>query len=97
MKHIQELAKNSHGFVGSRHFTLVGGVGNDRSIADCISGCREAINFGQKIAGKEPLGLNCTHAGNLFPHNCALPEYYICLLAPHENKHPLKVSTYSGC
>ena len=27
-----------------------------------------------------------------FPHNCTLPENYIRLLAPHENKHPLKIS-----
>ena len=30
------------------------------------------------------------------PHNCTLSENYICLLAPHENKHPLKISTYSS-
>ena len=33
------------------------GVGNDRSIADCISGCRKAVKIGQKLAEKEPLGL----------------------------------------
>ena len=33
-KHIQELAKTSHGFVGSKRFTLVGRVGNDQSIID---------------------------------------------------------------
>ena len=36
VKHIKELAKISYRFVGFRCFTLVGGVGNDRSIADCI-------------------------------------------------------------
>ena len=46
-KHIQELAKTSHGFVGSKRFMLVGrGVGNDRSIADCIFGSTTAINIG---------------------------------------------------
>ena len=29
VKHIQELAKTSHEFFDSKHFTLVGGVGND--------------------------------------------------------------------
>ena len=33
------------------------GVGNDRSIADCISGCRKVINIGQKLAEKNPLNL----------------------------------------
>ena len=36
------------------------GVSNDQSIADWISDCRKAINVGQKIAEKEPLGLNYT-------------------------------------
>ena len=31
------------------------------------------------------------------PHNCVLPEYYMRLLAPHENKQPSKISTHSGC
>ena len=30
------------------------------------------------------------------PHNCTLSAIYIRLLAPHENKHPLKISTYSS-
>ena len=34
VKHIQDLAKTSH---GSEHFTMVGRVGNDQSIVDCIS------------------------------------------------------------
>ena len=36
---------------------LVGRGGNDRLIADCISGCRKAINIVQKLAEKEPLDL----------------------------------------
>ena len=87
IKHIQELAKTSHGFVDFKRFTLVSGVGNDLSIADCISGCRKAKNIGQKLAEKEPLGLKYITA-NLFPHNCTLPENYMCLSAPHENKYP---------
>ena len=31
------------------------GVGNDRLIGDCISGCRKAIHIGQKLAEKDPL------------------------------------------
>ena len=35
------------------------GVGNDQSIAVCISGRKKAIiNIGQKLAEKEPIGLN---------------------------------------
>ena len=52
------------------------GVGNDLSIADRICGCRKMI--GQKLAEKEPTGV---------PTQLQLPEI-ICLLAPHENKHP---------
>ena len=55
IKHIQELAKASHGFIGFKRFTLVSRVGNDRSVADCISGCRIAKNIGQKLAEKEAL------------------------------------------
>ena len=33
------------------------GVGNNQSIANCISGCRKAINIGQKLAEKQYLGL----------------------------------------
>ena len=29
---------------------------------------------------------------NPFPHNCKLPEDYICLFTPHENKHPYVVA-----
>ena len=65
------------------------GVGNNRSIVDCISSCGKAINNG---AEKELLGLTA----NPFPHNCTLPESYMCLLAPHENQHLSKISTHSG-
>ena len=34
------------------------GVGNDRLIADCIYGCRKAINIEQKLAEKKPLFLH---------------------------------------
>ena len=63
------------------------GVGNDQLIADHISGCR---NIGQKFNRKEPLGLKYmyVYTANPFPHNCTLPENYMHLLAPHENKHP---------
>ena len=69
-------------------------VGNDQSIADYISGHRKAINIGQKLAEKETLGLKCITA-NLF--SCTLQENYMCLLAPYESKHPLKISTHSCC
>ena len=32
------------------------------------------------------------YTANPFSHNYALPENYMCLLAPHENKHPSKIS-----
>ena len=67
-------------------------VGNNGSIADRIS---EAINIGHKLAEKKPLGLNYI-AANPFPHNCTLPENYMRLLAPHENKHSSKISTHCG-
>ena len=60
VKHVQELAKTSHGFVGSKHLTLVGRGDNDQSIADCTSSCRKAMNIGQKLAEKESLGLKYT-------------------------------------
>ena len=72
LKHIQELAKTSHGFIGSSALRWWAGVGYDRSIADCISvflwgrdencisGCRKAMNIGEKLAEKEPLGLKYT-------------------------------------
>ena len=67
---------------------LVGGVSNDQMIADYISGFRKDINIGQNLALKKPLGLKYTYTVNPFPHNCVLPEYYMRLLAPLENKHP---------
>ena len=46
VKHIQELAKTSNGFVGSSALHVGWqGVGNDRSITDCISVCRKAVNI----------------------------------------------------
>ena len=61
VKHIQELVKKP------LTDSLVPGalrwwarVGNDRSIADCISGCRKAMKIEQKLAEKEPLGLKYT-------------------------------------
>ena len=54
------------------------GVGNDRSIADCISGCRNAIKIGQKLAKKEPLSLKYWGyiTANPFPQKCTLPRVY---------------------
>ena len=60
VKHIQELAKTSHGFVGSSTLRWWAGAGNDQSIADGISLCQKAINIGQKLAEKAPLGLKYT-------------------------------------
>ena len=40
--------------------TLVGKGWQQSMDADCISGCRKAINIGQKLAEKEPLGLKYT-------------------------------------
>ena len=37
--------------------------------------------------------LNIRH---IFTHNCTLPENCMRLLAPHENKHPSKISFHSG-
>ena len=76
IKHIHELAETSHGFVGFKLFlSWSARVGNDRLIADCISGCKKAINIGQELAEKEPLALKYI-TGNPFPHNCTLPENY---------------------
>ena len=65
------------------------GVGNDQSIADCISDSRTAINIGQKLAGKEPLGLKISQL--ICSHTTA--HYQKIILAPHENKHSSKIST----
>ena len=46
-----------------------------------------------EFAEKESLGITA----NVFPHNCMLPEYYRCLLAPQEYQHPTIISTHSGC
>ena len=58
VKHVQELAKPSLLVPGALHWWA--GVGNDQSTTGCISGCRKAINRGQKLAEKEPVGLKCT-------------------------------------
>ena len=60
VKHIQELAETSYGYAGSSALRWWAGAGNDRSIADRISGCRKPINIGQKSAEKQPLGLKYT-------------------------------------
>ena len=49
---LQELAKLLTDFLVQGALCWFGGVGNNRSIADCTSGCREAINIGQKLAEK---------------------------------------------
>ena len=53
VKHIQELTKkaltDSLVPVALRWWV---GVGNNQTIADCISVCRKAINIGQKLAEK---------------------------------------------
>ena len=74
MKHIQELAKKplTDSLVPGALRWGAGGD-NDRSIADCISGCRKAINFGWKLTEIETLGLKI-YTANSFPHNYALPE-----------------------
>ena len=52
------------------------------------------MNIGQKLAEKEPASRpNYITAVNPFPHNRTLQENYMCILAPHENKHPSKIST----
>ena len=60
VKHIQELAKTSHEYAGSSALRWWAGAGNNRSIADRISGYRKPINIGQKLAEKQPLGLQYT-------------------------------------
>ena len=82
-------------------FALVGGVDNDQSIVDCASASRKVANMGQELVGREPQGLKYITA-NLFPctylyATCMLPEYYMCLLAPNEYKHPSITSSHSGC
>ena len=75
IKYIQEIEKPLTDLLYPSAWSV--GVGNDRSIADCISGCRKAINIGQKLAAKKKtLGLKHTTT-NLFPQNCTLPESYI--------------------
>ena len=47
----------------------------------------KGTDIGQKLAGRESLGLEYI-PGNLFTRNCKLLEFYMHLLAPHEYKHP---------
>ena len=49
IKHIQELVKTSNGFVSSMHFMLVGGVGKDWLIADCISGSNKSYKLTELV------------------------------------------------
>ena len=77
VKHIQELAKTSHKFFGSRHFTLAG-VDNNHLIPDCTFGCSKHWTEISRKRTSRPT----------FPHNYTLSENYMHLLAPHENKHP---------
>ena len=62
------------------------GIGSNWSIADCISGCRKAINIGQK---KEPLGLKYTQL--ICSHTSAHYQKITCVY-----KHLMKISTHSG-
>ena len=66
-----------------QRFTMVVGVGNDRSIADCISGCRKAISIGQKLAEKEPLGLKYTQLIRF--HTTACCQNITCVLKSRRN------------
>ena len=66
------------------------GVGNGRSIFDVISGC---INIGQRLAEKRNTRPGICHSYSV----SMLPENYMCLSAPHENNHPSKINTHSGC
>ena len=94
VKHIQELVKTSHGFVCSRHFTLVG-RDRQRSI-NCwlYLWAQKSYKHWTEISRKRTTRLKI-YTVNSFPHNCVLSEYYTHLLAPHVNNHPPKIS--SGC
>ena len=55
------------------HFTLVGGVGKDWLIAECISGSKKSYKRWTELVEKEPLGLKYTCIiANPFPHNSSL-------------------------
>ena len=95
-KHIKELSKPLINLLVPGALRWWAEVGNDWSIADYISGFRKAISIGQKLAGKEPLGLKYITA-DLFLHNCTLPENDMNLLAPHENKHPFNFKNRHCC
>ena len=83
IKHIQELTKISYEFISSKYVSLVCRVFNDCSIADCISGFKNATSMmRQEFGKKEPLGLKCITV-NPFLQNCTLPDDYMRLLAPN--------------
>ena len=46
--YFQESAKTSQNFVSSKHYMLVGGGGNDRSIDNCTSGSCKTTDMGQE-------------------------------------------------
>ena len=51
IKHIQELANTSQGFVSSKYFTLVSGGWQFLMNLVCILGFIQATNMEQEIAG----------------------------------------------
>ena len=66
-------------YVGGRGLTMI-----DQLLTVSLHGCTKALNIGQKLAEKEPRPK--IYTAN--PHNCTLPENFLHLLAPHENKVP---------
>ena len=61
---------------------------NDRSIADCISVCRKAINIGQKLVEKAPLSLKYTQL--IGSHTTECCQNIICVYYHH-----MKISTHA--
>ena len=47
IKHVQESRKTFQKYVGSKCYKCWAGLGDDRSIANCISGSRKAVDIGQ--------------------------------------------------
>ena len=82
IKHIQELAKSSNGFVSSIRFTLVGG-GMQQLSAECISDSKKCINTGQKLAEKEPLDLKYSVPKQLH----ATRKLHACISTPWKKKY----------
>ena len=60
--------------ISSKCFALMGG---SQLIADNLRFYRKSADIGQELAGRQPQGLKRVTA-NLFPLNCAPPEYYMC-------------------